>query len=260
MSAYAAGRRARDDLSERDIAVIHAVAEHRFLTARQVENLLFHDHASQLAAARVCRRVLSRLTQRRLLTRLARRVGGVRAGSASYIYALGSEGGTMLAGTRYRLTEPSTLFLDHTLAIGDARISLVVAARQRLFDLVEVEIEPRSWRRFSGPGGASAFVKPDLYAVTARDDYEDCWFIEIDRGTESPAAISRKCRAYDLYWRSGLEQAGHGTYPVVLWVAPDEHRAQRIRGTIKRARHLNHDLFRCTSTAQFLQTVSGGTA
>ena len=68
-------------------------------------------------------------------------------------------------------------------------------------------------------------MKPDLYVVTGRDDFEDCWFIEIDRGTESPAAISRKCRAYDLYWRSGLEQAEHGTYPLVLWVVPDERRA-----------------------------------
>lgn len=246
------------ELSERDFAVVQIVAEHRFLTARQVEGLLFYDHSSPLSGARVCRRVLSRLTQQRLLARLDRRVGGVRAGSASYVYALGSEGGRLLAGTRYRVTEPSSLFLDHTLAIADARVALEVAARARLFDLVEVEVEPKSWRRFSGPGGAPAFVKPDLYVVTGRGEYEDCWFVEIDRGTESPIALGRKCRSYDLYWRSGLEQAEHGTYPLVLWVAPDERRASRIEGVIKRARNLNQELFRFTTAGRLMETVSGG--
>lgn len=258
MSVPSVGQSLRDELSERDLAVINAVAEHRFLTARQVEALLFRDHATQLAAARVCRRVLQRLTERRLLARLKRRIGGVRAGSASFVYALGSEGGRLLAGERYRLTEPSRLFLDHTLAVGDARIALELAARDGTFDLVEIEVEPRSWRRFSGLGGTPAFVKPDLYAVTGRGEFEDCWFIEIDRGTESPAAIGRKCRAFDLYWRSGLEQAAHGTYPFVLWVTPDEKRARQISGIIKRARNLNHDLFRCTTAPGLVQTLVGG--
>lgn len=260
MTASSGTRPPGHEVSERDLAVVQLVAEHRFLAARQIEGLLFFDHSSPLAAARICRRVLSRLTHQRLLTRLDRRVGGVRAGSASYVYALGSEGGRLLAGTRYRVTEPSSLFLDHTLAIAEARVVLEGAARARRFELVEVEIEPSSWRRFSGPGGASAFVKPDLYVVTARGEFEDCWFVEIDRGTESPAALSRKCRGYDLYWRSGLEQARHGTYPLVLWVAPDARRATRIEGVIKRARNLNHDLFRLTTAALLVETVSGGAA
>jgi hypothetical protein len=166
----------------------------------------------------------------------------------------------LLAGTRTRVTEPSPLFLDHTLAIADAHVALEVASRRRLFDLVEVEIEPRCWRRFSGPGGAPAFVKPDLYVVSGRDDFEDCWFIEIDRGTESPAAISRKCRAYDLYWRSGLEQAEHDTYPLVLWVAPDDRRAHHIERVVKGARNVNRELFRCTIAARLVETIAGGAA
>jgi hypothetical protein len=165
-----------------------------------------------------------------------------------------------LAGDRYRVTEPSRLFLDHTLAIADARIELEVAARKRLFDLVEVEIEPTSWRRFSGPGGAPAFIKPDLYVVTGRDEFEDCWFIEIDRGTESPQAIGRKCRAYDLYWRSGLEQAQHSTYPLVLWVTPTDQRARKIKSVVAHARTLNQELFRNTSSEQFIATIAGGAA
>ena len=138
--------------------------------------------------------------------------------------------------------------------------SRTVCRLHGLFDLVEVEIEPDSWRRFSGPGGSPAFVKRDLYAATGRDEYEDCWFIEIDRGTESPQAVGRKCRAYDLYWRSGLEQADRGTYPLVLWVVPNQKRAQTINSVIARARNLNRDLFRCTTCEQFVGTLAGGAA
>src|SRR5207302_5513936 len=109
MSAYL-GRRGltqlRQRLSERDLAILRSVADHRFLTARQVEALHFADHATQLAAARVCRRVLARLIDQRLLARLQRRFGGVRAGSASFVYALGPVGGRLIEGKRLRLIEP----------------------------------------------------------------------------------------------------------------------------------------------------------
>ena len=73
-------------LSARDRAIIGQVAKLRLMSARQIESLHFTDadHESHLAAARACRRVLERMVQHRLLTRLDRRVGGLRAGSASY--------------------------------------------------------------------------------------------------------------------------------------------------------------------------------
>src|ERR671938_15234 len=59
MSAYL-GRRGlaqlRERLSERDLDVIRSVAEHRFLTARQIETPHFVQHATELAGARGCRR------------------------------------------------------------------------------------------------------------------------------------------------------------------------------------------------------------
>src|SRR5262245_7747674 len=109
MSASPARRPLRSELSERDLAVVRFVAEHRFLTAKHVESLAFWDHASPLAAARVCRRVLLRLTREGLLARLERRVGGVRAGSASYVYGLRSRGIRLLTKEGSRITEPSWL-------------------------------------------------------------------------------------------------------------------------------------------------------
>lgn len=42
------------------------------------------------------------------------------------------------------MTEPSLLFLDHTLAIAEANIDLVLADRAGKLELVEVE--PTCWR------------------------------------------------------------------------------------------------------------------
>jgi len=256
------GRRALAQLSERlskrDLEVLRSVREHRFLTARQIEVLHFAEHATALAGARVCRRVLARLTETGLVVRLARRVGGVRAGSASYVYALGTAGSRLIDDRRLRFFEPSPLFLAHTLAVAQTHVELVQEARVGRLEVVSVDVEPACWRRFVGSGGAPEAVKPDLYVVTASGDFEDCWFIEVDCGTESPQALRRKCRAYESYWRSGREQAAHGTFPLVVWSAPTKQRAARIRQTIAAARHPKRDLFRVTTADELVALLSGG--
>ena len=263
MSAYL-GRRGldqlRERLSERDLTIMRSVREHRFLTARQIEQFHFVEHCTDEAGARVCRRVLARLTRERLLARLQRRVGGVRAGSASFVYVLGPVGGRLLDETRRRFTEPSPLFLDHTLAVADAHVALAGAARRGQLELLSVDVEPSCWRRYIGSGGASEIVRPDLYAVTASGVFEHCWFLEIDRGTESPAAISRKCVAYGAYWRTGREQETHGTFPLVTWVAPDDQRAKRLTAVISSARNVKRDLFHVTTSERLVELMAGGAA
>lgn len=262
MSAYL-GRRGLDQLrtqlSERDLAVLGSIRQHRFLSGRQIEELHFAEHSTDEAGARVCRRVLARLSRDRLLVRLERRVGGVRAGSASFIYAVGPVGGRLLDGSR-RFSEPSPLFLDHALAIAEAHLQLVRASRHGQLELLSVEIEPSCWRRFIGASGARETIKPDLHVVTASGAFEDCWFLEIDRGTESPAATRRKCRAYEAYWRTGFEQERLGTFPLVTWVAPDEQRRARLETIIRSTRNLKRDIFRTTTSDQLVELMAGGAA
>jgi len=262
MSAYLDSRglqRLRFDLSQRDLAVLDSVAEHRFLTAAQIACLHFSEHATKQSAARVTRRVLARLTAARALARIARRIGGVRAGSASFVYTLGPVGRRLLDRS-YRASEPSALFLDHTLAVADAHVQLVEAARAGSFELLEVQIEPKAWRRFTGSGGAREILRPDLYAVTATGDYEHLWFVEVDRGTESPAALSRKLQAYETYRRSGREQQAHGVFPLVVWAASDAARVIRIEKVIASSKHLQPRLFRVCLQAELAEGVAGGGA
>jgi hypothetical protein len=260
MSAYLSRRgldELREGLSERDLKVIRCVHEHRFLMARQIEELNFDDHATPQTRARICRRVLARLTTERVLARLNRRIGGVRAGSASYVYTLGPVGNRLVTNGR-RPSEPSPLFRDHTLAVAEAHVELVRAQRRAELQLVTVEVEPACWRRYIGSSGATELARPDLYVVTSDGDFEDCWFVEIDRGTESSTAIARKCRAYVAYFGSGREQEQHGAFPRVAWVAPDEKRAKRIEAAIGSARNLRRDLFRVTTADRFVELIAEG--
>jgi hypothetical protein len=253
--------RLRDQLSDRDRLVIHSIASHRFLTGKQVERFHFEDHATDETGARVCRQVLARLTRQRVVGRLQRRVGGVRAGSGSYVYTLGPVGRRLVGEEVARqVREPSATFLTHTLAIAEEHLALLEASRDGRFELVIVEIEPACWRRYIGAGGAREVVRPDLYVVSARDEFEYCWFLEIDLGTEHKPALVRKCRAYDAYWRSGLEQQRSRTFPLVVWAAPDERRARQIEQAIRSARSLKQGLFRVVPASALVDLFAEGAA
>jgi hypothetical protein len=253
----------RERLSPRDQQILEHVGALRLLGARQVQALLFPDdsHASERTAARCCRRALERLTRERLLVRLERRVGGVRAGSASYIYALGPLGKRVLElnGPRLRLSEPSARFVDHTLAVADFFVRLAQHGRAGGYELLHWESEPGCWREVTTLGGR-VVLRPDLFVVIALGEYELRWFIEVDRASEHLPAIRRKCRLYQTYYKSGQEQRRHGVFPRVLWVAPDGRRAKHLRATIDTDRVLRSvDLFRTVTMEQALVAIGDAT-
>ncbi len=255
----------RGSLSVRDMDVLRSVAAHRYLTTRQVEGFFFTDHATALTGARVARRTLRRLAAINVVTHIERRVGGVRAGSASYVWTIGPVGDRILraeaGGTRTRQREPGRLFLDHCLAIADAHLDLVQAHGAAKLELVEVQCEPDCWRPFSGLGGARLVLQPDLYVVTgdpADSAFVNRWFVEIDRGTENPARLLAKCAHYQAYRRSGIEQQSGGAFPLVVWVMLDAHHAVLLKAAIERDANLAHELFRVTTATAFLDVVKAG--
>jgi Replication-relaxation len=248
-------------LSERDRSILEHVVQLRLLRARQIQSLLFPDeqHASRATAARCCRRVLERLTRERLLVRLDRRVGGVRAGSASFIYAVSPIGHRIVqpGGVRRRVREPSLRFVDHTLAVADLLIDVTLNSREGGCDLVQWKSEPDSWCEVVTLGG-TVVLRPDLFLVLAVGDYELRWFIEVDRATEHLPAITRKCRLYNTYYRSGTEQREHGVFPRTLWIAPSEQRATWLRRTITADPRLADGLFEVATPSQALAALAEG--
>ena len=250
-------------LCPRDQDILRSVGELRFMTTKQIERLHFTDHATPLAAARICRRVLNRLQEAQLLNHLDRRVGGVRAGSAGYVWTLGLVGDHVLRhqagdGVRQRLKEPSVTFVDHTLAIAEAHVTLVEASRSGLFELISIDHEPACWRSFSTATRASETLRPDLYVVTASGAYEDVFFLEIDRGSESVPALLRKCAQYQAYRQTGREQATSGTYPLVVWVLPHELRISKLQDALDHTRQLDGSLFRLATPDQLAALLAKG--
>lgn len=252
-------------LSPRDRSVLTTTSTLRLANTLQLQRLHFAspgDHATPLTAARCCRRVLERLVADQLLARLERRIGGVRAGSASFVYALGALGqrvqGGGSPGPRRRAWEPSGLFVAHTLAESELYVRLHEAARSGELVVLEVQTEPSCWRTTTGLGGQAVLLKPDLFVGLSRGDYDFRWFVEVDLGTEHAPAILRKCLAYEAYYRSGVEQHEHGVFPRLLWVVPDQGRAERLRQVIGSTGRLTPELFVVTTTDAAVRVLVGG--
>jgi hypothetical protein len=157
-------------------------------------------------------------------------------------------------GPRRRLSEPSERFVDHTLAIAEFFVQLCVHARGDAWELLEWQSEPGSWREVLTLGGR-IMLRPDLFVILGVGQYELRWFVEIDRGSEHLPAITRKCRLYHSYYKSGSEQRRHRVFPRVLLVVPDERRAERLRAVIAADRRLTSDLFRVTTSEQALAAI-----
>lgn len=267
MSGGIVGRVALEDLraelSGRDLAIIGQVADLRLMTGRQIEAVHFSvgEHETAAAAARAARRCLERLARHHLLVRLERRIGGVRAGSRSFIYALGPVGHRVLRShePRPRYREPSATFVHHTLAITELVVGLTTEARHGHLELLGLQAEPRCWRQYTSTAGLT-MLRPDLYVSLGVGEFEHRWFCEVDRGTEHLPALIRKCRQYETYYATGAEQRDHGVFPRACWIVPDTRRADRLRAAIEKDARLTNALFVITTHDQAITTLAGGEA
>lgn len=257
-------------LSERDWAILQSVSEHKFLTTRHIAAFHFAGH-SPAAHDRVARRVLARLRRLRLLGTLERQIGGLGAGSEGLVYYVDVVGDQLLRGRSgrraRRFHEPSRRFVRHQLAIADARLALMDAGRHQHLEVVVCDVEPASWRRYAGHGGAVLSLKADLYvetAVTPGSELVHPWFIEVDLGTETIPTLLKKCRDYESYRRTGTEQADGGGFPLVVWSVshPDPARAERrrlgLREAIDSDRTLHGALFRIIAPDQLVPLLRAG--
>lgn len=220
------------NLSDLDRVVISDVDRLGVVTGRQIRQLHYEDSSS---GRRLCRLHLNRLVDRRGLQRLGRRVGGVRAGSEGFAYGLDVAGWRLVDPERsrwWRRRTPGESHLAHALAVSDLYVELRDAERSGDFELVTFDAEPRCWRRYHGPGGARATLRPDAFVVIRSGEFEDHFFIELDRGTEWAPRIAEKGKAFLRYFQSGREQAASGVFPLVLWITPDEKRQAAVAKTV----------------------------
>ena len=229
------------NMSGRDRHILESIKKCRYLTTLQIAQLYCDQSINRRSAVRAANRCLTKLKNVGLIRSLQRRIGGVRAGSGSFVWTLTSGGFQLLCldsggkQSRKQFREPSLHFLEHTLIISEAYLQMTRICATHQMTLSHIQFEPDCWRRYSDKRGKQIVLKPDLHAVTRGDSYEDCWFLEIDRATETPERVLDKCERYIQYLRTGAEQKQRGVFPYVVWIVPDEKRKNSLRAHIAKA-------------------------
>jgi hypothetical protein len=229
--------RIEPQLGERDQLVVGALDRVRVATTVQLHRLLVVG--PEPSTLRRTQALLARLVRLGVVTRLERRVGGVRSGSAGQVYALDTLGQRLAsacgpAGGR-RLRRPWTpglLFVTHQLGVAEVYVGLREAERAGALSLLDFDAEPLSWRSFAGLGGARTILKPDSYVRLGLGQFEDRYFIEVDQATESLPALARKLTVYRRYYATGREQGRTGAFPAVLFLVPSESRRDAVAALI----------------------------
>jgi hypothetical protein len=249
----------KTSLSDRDWRVLHSLEQLHFLTTRQVQRLHYPPGSfTALSAPRSARRDLGRLHDLRLVSHLERRIGGLRAGSASLVWTLDGLGARLLDhGTRRRSHEPSRLHLEHVLDVAELVVQLQEAARSGVAEVLELETEPDCWRIMPAAHGGRRTLKPDLRLVLGAQERELHWFVELDRGSEHRPVLARKCQAYLAAWQAGREQAEHGVFPRVLWIVPDTARVQVIQSVFHNMPTVSTGMFMATTPDVALTALLG---
>ena len=225
-------------LSPRDQAILFDLARVRVLSGAQLTRLHFATLAPE-SRERTRRRVLARLTEHQLVATLDRQIGGTRAGSTGHVYALGIGARRILpllgsaaysSGPPNRTRAPETpgsLFLTHALAVAELYVQLREHERASQLTLAHFTTESAAW----WPDGRGEVIKPDAYTSIRRGDVEDCWWLEVDRATESLPTLKRKLTAYAGFARSG-QLGPDDVVPRVLVTVPHDRRLADVRDLV----------------------------
>jgi hypothetical protein len=222
-----------DELTPRYTTPLPHLARVRLLSGGQLDRLLAEPELSHETVGRVRRRIMTRLTSLGLVAMLGRRIGGVRAGSVGHLYALTTAGHRFLAlqsggpePARKQLSPvPGDLFLTHTLAVSGVYVDLIEHSRGGEFQVHAFVSEPHCWN----PIGNGATLRPDTYVILRNGPVGQCWWLEIDNGTEIIPRLRAKIRTYRDFLTSG-GVGPDGVPPRILFTAPDQHRADLITG------------------------------
>jgi hypothetical protein len=222
----------------REFQILELLNFAKFMTTDQLCRQFFAKMSNELSAKRATNRTLKKLEAEKLVAKLPRRVGGyVResyGGSAASVWWLSETGYKILRmkhtqwlPSRKRVLEKSPLFLTHDLMIAEIATRFCEMETSRKISQLKIEWEPRAWRSFMN-GGESVCLKPDLFATFVNAGYEESYFLEIDRATENVQRIFAKCQTYVAYFNTGVEEKTRGLTPYIVWLVPDEKRAEQI--------------------------------
>lgn len=231
-------------LTERDRDIIEAVHLYRVLRQDQIQTLFFRRQNTT-------QRVLERLYDHAFLER---KFLPVVYGRSPTLYVLDKRGADLLRSERgyedliwYSSNKDlKTDFMEHTAAINDFRIAIVVAARRQGLELItwasESQLKADYDRVQIATSKRPVSLVPDSYFALVTPLGRAHFFIEIDRGTETLDRFKQKVRAYMAYHEGGGYEKRYGTKSLrILTVAFGAGRLANLRN----------------ATAQVTQEVKG---
>lgn len=194
-------------LSSRDQAVVRDVTRFRQLSSHQILRLHFADNSERSRHIR-CNRTLRRLVSWGVLRRIERAIGGAEGGSSGYFYVTPT--------SKARLPNP------HTYDIAELYCRLVESSGE---DLIAFDPEP-----MSHVSVGHVELKPDAFLDIRTSRGRLRAFIEVDLSSEWKTQLSKKMRGYVLAY----EKWRDSTFPLVVFVVPDQERQRLIEGVVKR--------------------------
>lgn len=254
------------NLTKQEEQILYFLYQTKYATTSQLARLYFSDStkkSTQLRRANLCTK---KLNERKFLTHLERRIGGVRAGSGSYVWQITTKGLKVLKRHYPALTtkrqnsyEPTRHHLEHTLAISEVFIQLSeLRIDKRIQEIDNFQFEPSCWRGWLDSHAGRVVLKPDIYLELSLEDYLDSYFIEVDRSSESLTRIVNKSKQYIRYYNLNIEQANNGVFPLVLWLTPDNKRKSAIEQRLQEELVDYWELFQVITLDDFKDYVSGG--
>lgn len=229
--------------TEREFKILEVLNVAKFMTTDQLKRQLFTGLKTDLAAKRATNRVSRKLENEGLIAKLPRRVGGFyrekNGGSSESVWYLTDVGYKVLRlkkpklpPGRKRPPAPNVLFLEHQLMITEVATYFREMELSQKIEQLNFEFEPNCWRGFLN-AGEPVSLKPDLFAKLVNTGYDEAYFIEVDRATESVQKIFKKCQTYVSYFNTGIEEKTTGLTPYIVWVVPNHKRQEQIEKMLR---------------------------
>jgi hypothetical protein len=235
-------------LNPADVLILRAVNRFRYLTAGQLNRVLWPDNTRD--ENRYAQRRLHRLSEDEYILPL-RELPRPATGAAPRVHALAWRGRKVLlelgdeVPSYYRPSEihqsaENPLFMPHTLAVVD----VLIAAERLTQDIsnvqlhrlyLERDLRRMSLRVFVQPSSdhaqaRRATVVPDAVFTLSVDGVEQHFILELDRGTERQQVWRNKVAALGL-WLASPDRKSllPGEYVTVMIVVPDARRREYLR-------------------------------
>ena len=252
-------------MTNQHFEILQFLADARLATSSQIARLFFAESPTHRSQIRRANLATKQLKEAGLIYHQPRKIGGWTKGSSSYIWSLTYKGWKKLKESdnsislRFRnKVDFSRNHIEHTLAVTEIFVELKELERCGKIELNEFQFEPKSWRAYTDIGGSSIILKPDAFAKITVGEYEDFYFFELDRSSESLTRIVNTCKKYVHYYNTGIEQRVNEIFPFVLWIVPDEKRKENTSNAIHDKLNNFWQMFQVVTLDEFSQFIKGG--